>query len=175
MKTDLAIAQKAKLKPIKEIAKKAKAKRIYGFIKPKLRDYYLLLGFEEIKKIPDELSDRPRRIKEYQGYTPTPIALEKIKLKEDQSFSQIPDLVIIDGGKGQLSSGTKVFKTLGLEIPYISLAKKLEEIFTPTSPEPIVLERQNSALKLLQRARDEAHRFAISYNRHLRSKKYRTR
>jgi len=87
------------------------------------------------------------------------------------SFGVIPDLVIIDGGKGQLSAALEVFLELGLDnIPLASLAKENEELFVPHTPEPIVLPRDSQALYLVQRIRDEAHRFAITYHRDLRSK-----
>ena len=83
----------------------------------------------------------------------------------------IPDLVLIDGGKGQLSAALEVFLELGLDdIPLASLAKENEWLFVPHTPEPIVLPRNSQALYLVQRIRDEAHRFAITYHRNLRSK-----
>jgi excinuclease ABC subunit C len=82
----------------------------------------------------------------------------------------LPELVVIDGGKGQLSTGVKVLKQSGLNIPIIGLAKRLEEIFLPGQTESIVLPKDSIALFLLQRIRDEAHRFAITYHRKLRSK-----
>ena len=83
----------------------------------------------------------------------------------------IPDLVLIDGGKGQLSAALEVFLELGLDdVPLASLAKENEELFVPHTPEPIVLPRDSQALYLVQRIRDEAHRFAITYHRNLRSK-----
>jgi excinuclease ABC subunit C len=82
----------------------------------------------------------------------------------------IPDLVIIDGGKGQLSSAVSVLKQYNLNIPIIGLAKRLEEIFFPEKKDPILLPPNSAALFLLQRIRDEAHRFAVKYHRHLRSK-----
>jgi excinuclease ABC subunit C len=99
------------------------------------------------------------------------MAYDSFKYKEDESFSKIPDLVIIDGGKGQLSIAHEVFNKLNLNIFHISLAKRIEEIFLPGNPTPILLPHTDEALKLLQRARDEAHRFAISYNKELRRKK----
>ena len=87
------------------------------------------------------------------------------------SFGVIPDLVLIDGGKGQLSAALEVFLELGLDdIPLASLAKENEELCVPHTPEPIVLPRDSQALYLVQRIRDEAHRFAITYHRDLRSK-----
>ena len=82
-----------------------------------------------------------------------------------------PDLIIIDGGKGQLSSVMKVVESFGVEgIDFVSLAKREEEIFLPKKSVPVVLPRNSSALFLFQRIRDEAHRFAIAYHRKLRSK-----
>ena len=83
----------------------------------------------------------------------------------------MPDLVIIDGGKGHLSAAREVMLHLGLEqIPLCALAKENEEIFVPHTPEPILLPRDSQALYLMQRIRDEAHRFAITFHRKLRSK-----
>lgn len=82
-----------------------------------------------------------------------------------------PDLIIIDGGKGQLSSVMSIVKELGVEgIDFVSLAKKEEEVFLPNQSKSIILPRNSSALFLVQRIRDEAHRFAITYHRKLRSK-----
>ena len=82
-----------------------------------------------------------------------------------------PDLIIIDGGKGQLSSVMEIIKELGVEgIDIVSLAKRNEEVFLPNQSEPIILPRNSSALFLFQRIRDEAHRFAITYHRQLRAK-----
>jgi len=149
---------------IKELMKKGKGKRFYLVCEENNKDHYLQMGFEEIKSKPEEI-----KIKKGQ----TCLAFEKIKLKEDKSFNEIPDLIIIDGGKGQLTAGTKVMQTLKLSnIPYISLAKRLEEIFVPGREQSILLPKNNEALKLLQRARDEAHRFAITFNKNLRSKKF---
>ena len=92
--------------------------------------------------------------------------------EEDDKFNYLPDLIVIDGGKGQLSSAYSVMKELGYDIAMVSLAEREEEIFTPFSPDPIVLTRDNYALRLMQRVRDEAHRFAVTYHRKLRSKRY---
>ena len=86
-------------------------------------------------------------------------------------WDAVPDLVIIDGGKGQLSVALDVMRDLGLsDIPVCGLAKREEEIFMQDMDEPIRLPRSSQALYLVQRARDEAHRFAISYHRNLRGK-----
>ena len=90
----------------------------------------------------------------------------------DDKFSYLPDLIVIDGGKGQLSSAYAVMQEMGYDVPMVGLAKREEEIFTPFNPLPILLTRDNYALRLLQRIRDEAHRFAITYHRKMRSKRY---
>jgi excinuclease ABC subunit C len=81
----------------------------------------------------------------------------------------LPDLIIIDGGKGQLSAAMEVLQELHIDIPTVGLAKENEEIFTPGSPEPILLPRSSQGLYMVQRIRDEAHRFGITYHRKLRS------
>ncbi len=92
-------------------------------------------------------------------------------LKEcKEGFSKKPDLILIDGGFGQLSEAKKVVDELGLDIEVISLAEKNEEICTSRKREPIILDLRDNALKLLQRVRDESHRFAITYHRNLRGK-----
>ncbi len=81
----------------------------------------------------------------------------------------IPDLVLIDGGRGQLNAALEVTQELGLDsIPVASLAKEKEEVFIPGEPEPVCIPKNSPALHILQRARDEAHRFAISYHQKLR-------
>ena len=83
-----------------------------------------------------------------------------------------PDLVLIDGGKGHLGAALQVFLELGIDgIPLSSLAKENEELFVPHTPEPIILPRTSQALFLVQRLRDEAHRFAITFHRQRRSKR----
>jgi excinuclease ABC subunit C len=88
-------------------------------------------------------------------------------------FSYPPQLLLLDGGLGQLNVGVQVLEAMGLtdRIPIASLAKSFEEIYRPGSSEPIRLSRQSEGLYLLQRLRDEAHRFAISYHRTLRGKR----
>lgn len=91
-------------------------------------------------------------------------------MKEKQ---QIPDLIVVDGGKGQLSSAVEALREIGFygECEIIGLAKRLEEVFVPDRSQPIMIPKKSSALKLLQRVRDEAHRFAISFHRKKRSKR----
>ncbi len=85
---------------------------------------------------------------------------------------QLPDLVVVDGGKGQLSSAVETLRRIGLENqPIIGLAKRLEEVFVPGESESILLPRTSSSLKLLQQVRDEAHRFAITFHRLIRERR----
>jgi excinuclease ABC subunit C len=85
----------------------------------------------------------------------------------------LPQLIVIDGGKGQLNIATEVLKKLDLlgKISIIGLAKRLEEIFYPGDPEPLILDKTSETLKIIQHLRDEAHRFGITFHRHIRSKK----
>jgi len=93
------------------------------------------------------------------------------KRKLDENI-EMPGLLMVDGGKGQLSSALKALKEIKIPaFPVIGLAKKREEIFLPGRSEPIVLEKNRAALKLLQAVRDEAHRFAVTYNREIRLKR----
>jgi len=89
---------------------------------------------------------------------------------EQGRFSYPPSLVLIDGGPGQLGRAVGVLDDLGLDIPVIGLAKRMEEVYLPGKPEPVQIPRDAEALYLLQQVRDEAHRFAITYHRQLRSK-----
>lgn len=88
----------------------------------------------------------------------------------DISFSSKPDLILIDGGKGQLSYAYGVITSMGFDVDMVSLAKREEEVFKPNESEPYILSRNNYALKLLQNVRDESHRFAITFHRNRRDK-----
>lgn len=95
----------------------------------------------------------------------------ELENSEDISFSEKPDLIIIDGGKGQLSHCFEVLQKYKFDIDMISLAEKFEEVFLPNNSMPIMLERASAELNLLESIRNEAHRFAITYHRLLRDKK----
>jgi len=82
-----------------------------------------------------------------------------------------PNLIIIDGGKGQLSSALEIIRGAGLDVPVIGLAKEFEHVFQEGASDPLILPRHSQALYLIQRIRDEAHRFAVTYHRKLRSKR----
>lgn len=89
---------------------------------------------------------------------------------DNSKFSHLPDLILIDGGKGHLNAAVSALADTDYKIQLISLAKKFEEIYTHNSSNPLILPKDSRALRLLQRIRDEAHRFAISYHRKLREK-----
>ena len=82
--------------------------------------------------------------------------------------STLPDLILIDGGKGQLSAALKSLESLGIKLPCISLAKENEEVYLPKTKDPIVIPKHKESLKILQYARDETHRFGVAYNRTIR-------
>jgi excinuclease ABC subunit C len=109
--------------------------------------------------------------KSQKGQIPKSKGIRTVERKNDESWARMPDLVIIDGGKGQLSAAQEVFQELGIEgVNLISLAKQEEEIFFPNRPDSLRLPRNSEALHLLQRIRDEAHRFGITFHRSLRAK-----
>ena len=90
--------------------------------------------------------------------------------ENDKSFKKYPDLILVDGGKGQLSSAKSIIDHFELDIELVALAKKEEELYLPNRKEPYILNKDSEALFLLQNIRDEAHRFALKENRRLRSK-----
>lgn len=108
--------------------------------------------------------------------TPDDVAMikEVIKRRYEMILKrnlELPDLIIVDGGKGQLNAGISVLQELGLEIPIIGLAKRYEEIYFPNQKDPITLPKSSQILKLLQRVRDEAHRFAVRLHKKQRKKR----
>ena len=110
-----------------------------------------------------------RRFRNYLDDRAKPVA-------ERGKFQYPPQLLVVDGGKGQLNVAVRVLESLGLEeeIPVCSLAKQFEEVFVPGRSEPVIVPRQSEALFLLQRIRDESHRFAITFHRELRGKRMTT-
>jgi excinuclease ABC subunit C len=92
-------------------------------------------------------------------------------IPEEPSFSRLPDLLLVDGGKGQLSAAREVMESMGLAaVPTFGLAKEHEELFKPGQGDPVRLPLDSEALFLVQRIRDEAHRFAITFHRVVRKK-----
>lgn len=108
--------------------------------------------------------------------TPDDVAMMKEVLRRRYNILlernlELPDLILLDGGKGQLNGGISILKELGLNIPIIGLAKKYEEIYLPNEKNPIVLPKNSSVLKLFQRVRNESHRFAIRLQKKQRKKR----
>ena len=99
-------------------------------------------------------------------------SMQEVVYRRYKDYEDLPSLVVIDGGKGQLSSALEVIRGLGLhDLPVVGLAKREEEIFIPGQSERILLDRDSASLHLIQRIRDEAHRFAITFHRKLRGKR----
>ena len=128
--------------------------------RPKKSDYRLfgiasqsLLAPDDFKSMGEAVERRYRRVRDEGG--------------------ALPDLVLVDGGRGQLQAALTALDRLGMELPAAGLAKREEEIWLPGHPEPLRLSRKDPALKLIQRVRDEAHRFAITRHRGRRSKRMR--
>jgi excinuclease ABC subunit C len=93
-----------------------------------------------------------------------------LSAEQTEAWQALPDLVLIDGGKGQLSAAREALVELGLDLPIAALAKEHEELYIPDQSEPIVLPRDSQALFLVQRVRDEAHRFAVTFHRARRTR-----
>lgn len=99
-------------------------------------------------------------------------SMQEVVYRRYKDYEDLPSLVVIDGGKGQLNSALEVIRGLGLhDLPVVGLAKREEEIFIPGQSESILLDRDSASLHLIQRIRDEAHRFAITFHRKLRGKR----
>ena len=99
-------------------------------------------------------------------------SMQEVVYRRYKDYEDLPNLVVIDGGQGQLSSALEVIRGLGLaDLPVVGLAKREEEIFLPHQSTSILLDRDSAALHLIQRIRDEAHRFAITFHRKLRGKR----
>jgi N-acetylglutamate synthase-like GNAT family acetyltransferase len=149
--------------------------KVYALSDLNFKNYYLEKGFEELKIMPKAFADDAKICKAEYNENSIALMYDKHKHISDSSFTSIPDLIVIDGGQGQLTSAEKALKTSKLNIPIISLAKREEEIiFKTQSSRPkaqsLMLEKTSLALQLLQRIRDEAHRFAITFNKNQRLK-----
>ena len=148
-------------KLVNALPKKAK---IYLCCKRTLADYYSTIGFTEIENPPAEVVSELCKSSENM----TMRYLPRTK-KPDPSFIETPNLIIIDGGKGQLQRAVEILQKEKSLIPVIALAKREEEIFVPGKSESIILPKDHPALHLVQRLRDESHRFALEYQRKRRS------
>jgi len=125
---------------------------------------------------PEKSEYRRYRIRTVEGQDDFAMMREVITRRFRRALEEqtpLPDLVLVDGGKGQLSAALAALEDLGLEDkqPIIGLAKKFEHIFLPGESDPIILSNRDAVLHLIQRIRDEAHRFAVAYHRKLREKK----
>lgn len=148
---------------IQKIIDKFDSKRIYLQIPTNQLRQYETSGFQKVQIQLNEYQPKSGKIV---------VVYDKSRNFEDVSFKKIPDLIVIDGGKGQLSHAVKAMQDHSLSIPIISIAKKQEEFFLPSRPDSIQLEPNDPARLMIQHLRDEAHRFAIEYNRKLRKKDY---
>ena len=121
---------------------------------------------------PDKAGYRKFKIKTLTGPDDTGMIKEVVERKYKRALAEntLPDLVLIDGGKGQLNAAQEALDRLNIRLPLISLAKKEEVIFVPGLALPLKLEKDSSALHLLQYVRDEAHRFAVNYHKTLRDR-----
>ena len=126
--------------------------------------------------VPDKTNYRKFKIKTVVNKTDDYKSMKEVVFRRYRDLilnkKEFPDLIVIDGGKGQLSVAFSVLQDLGLNIPIIGLAKKFEEIYIISSQKPIKLKSTDQGLKLLQRIRDEAHRFAVKYHKVLRKKAF---
>lgn len=114
---------------------------------------------------------RKFKIKTIQGRNDFAMIKEIIKrryLKLRMEKIRMPDLILVDGGKGHLGAALDALKSISVDMPCVSLAKENEEIYLPKTKEPLIIPKNNQGLKILQHARDEAHRFGVAYNRSLR-------
>ena len=118
---------------------------------------------------PEKSSYRKFKIKSVAGQNDFAMIGELVRRRYSHTDERLPDLIVIDGGRGQLASAVASLRSIGLsDIPSIGLAKENEEIFTQKLSGPLLLPKSNSGLKVLQRIRDEAHRFGLAYNVNLR-------
>lgn len=127
-------------------------------------DFFAELGFQHIETPPEPLQKKLDDCANENPLAPRGMIMmyQAAKKKPDDSFTDHPDLLLIDGGKGQLSAAKEAIDVLGLTIPVAGLAKREEEIFLPGEPLPLIVPKDSPARFLLQRVRDEAHRFANS-------------
>ncbi len=175
-KEDMTVTACAKLKDVLQLSNYPKRMECY--------DISNISGVDKVGSMvvfndgePDRDMYRRFKIKTFEGADDYRSHQEMLRrrlerLKTDPEKFPKPDLIIIDGGKGQLSSAIQVFEEYNItDIDLIALAEREEEIFKPNNPNAIVLDKHDYCLKMLQRIRDEAHRFAITYHRSLRSKR----
>jgi excinuclease ABC subunit C len=134
---------------------------------------YRKFNIESVVGAPDDFASMEEMLtRRFRRWRSAQESMDQIGAKKDPSFSFLPDLIIIDGGKGQLSRAVEVlekFELLG-QIPIVGLAKQQEELFLPRKSDSLMLPRHSQALYLIQRIRDEAHRYGITAHRKKRQK-----
>ncbi len=133
---------------------------------------YRRFNIESVVGAPDDFASMEEMLtRRFRRWQASQESMEQPGVKPDASFAFLPDLIIIDGGKGQLGRVTRVLERSGLlgKVPVVGLAKQREEIFFPNKHDPLLLPRHSPALYLMQRIRDEAHRFGITAHRKKRS------
>jgi len=134
---------------------------------------YRRFNIESVVGAPDDFASMEEMLtRRFRRWRAAQESQDQVGAKKDASFSFLPDLIIIDGGKGQLGRAVQVLEKFGLadQVPVVGLAKQREEIFFPYKPEPLLLPRHSQGLYLVQRIRDEAHRYGITAHRNKRQK-----
>jgi excinuclease ABC C subunit len=140
--------------------------KVYALVEPKQEEQYAQLGFRHVIEAHPELDTRVKALQQKEvsstALLRTVLSYDVRKEKPDESFASVPDVLLIDGGKGQLGAVYDVLREMGLHqaISLVSLAKREEEIFVPDHPAPLLVPAGDAAQFLLQRIRDESHRFA---------------
>ncbi|HEY5031045.1 MAG TPA: excinuclease ABC subunit UvrC [Actinomycetes bacterium] len=128
-------------------------------------------GSDDVRSIHEVVTRRFRRYLEERSESPDPELLEGEDIGRPRRFAYPPNLVVVDGGAPQVEAARRALEELGIDdVALCGLAKRLEEVWLPSDPDPVILPRTSEGLYLLQRVRDEAHRFAISYHRQKRSR-----
>ena len=137
------------------------------------KNLYRKFNIETVTKAPDDFASMEEMLtRRFRRWQASQDLADQPGQKPDASFSFLPDLIIVDGGKGQLGRAVTVLEHFGLfgRVPVVGLAKQQEEIFFPNKPDSLMLPRHSQALYLVQRIRDEAHRFGITAHRKRRTK-----
>ncbi len=149
----------------RKILRSVKKGKVYITVQPALENYYAQLGFRYVinapKAVVEQIEDEERLFPE--APLDIPMMWEAHQNKIDPSLTARPDLIVIDGGKGQLSTAVEVLTAFQVDIPVIGLAKREEEIFVPGQSNPIPFPADSPAKFLLMRLRDEAHRFSNAH------------
>ena len=128
-------------------------------------------GSDDVRSIHEVITRRFRRYLDERSDSADPELVDEAEIGRPRKFAYPPNLVVVDGGAPQVEAARRALEELGIDdVALCGLAKRLEEVWLPGDPDPVILPRTSEALYLLQRVRDEAHRFAISYHRQKRSR-----